>query len=510
MVQIDGDSLGKTLYTSSMTTSKAQTFPQTSDAPPSLEERLAVSLAENERLVKLVDELRRKIVALEQENLALRERLNRNSTNSNQPPSQDNPFQPPQKPSDSSCQPAKAGAQSGGKKSRPYHKSAQQQRLPPDKIVVCRPKPCACGCQEYVDVSERVHQWMELVQRVEIVHYRLQQGRCARCGRLLKERMPKGRETGYGPGLTAFVATLNAAMGVSWRKLADCLHQVFGAPISAGAIGKCLRRAATAIEPHCEAIGRAVRASPVNHVDETTWRQHGPLGKKLLWLWVLVNREAALFRLAPSRKAEEFEALRGDWAGTLVSDDYAVYRKWEHGRQTCLAHLMRQARGFSESGDKETAACGQWILQELSLLVRMSARTPQREWQAFRRRFSKWVERYRALSGKAGAFVRRLAGEFDALTTFLRVDGVEPTNNRAERTVRHGVILRKISIGTASEKGQRWIERALALAQTCRVQHKSFFEVMRDALHAHFQKLAPDLGWIENIAAKYGTLTDTP
>ena len=97
MVQIDGDSLGKTLYTSSMTTSKAQTFPQISDAPPSLEERLAVSLAENERLVKLVDELRRKIVALEQENLALRERLNRNSTNSNQPPSQDNPFQPPPK-----------------------------------------------------------------------------------------------------------------------------------------------------------------------------------------------------------------------------------------------------------------------------------------------------------------------------------------------------------------------------------------------------------------------------
>ena len=66
--------------------------------------------------------------------------------------------------------------------------------------------------------------------------------------------------------------------------------------------------------------------------------------------------------------------------------------------------------------------------------------------------------------------MRRLAGEFDALTTFLRVDGVEPTNNRAERTVRHGVILRKISIGTASEKGQRWIERALS--QTCRSQNK--------------------------------------
>ena len=360
-------------------------------------------------------------------------------------------------------------------------------------------------------MSERVHQWLELVQCVQVVHDRMRQGRCARCGKRLKERLvPEGRETGYGPGLTAFVATLNAAMGVSRRKLCDCLRQVFGVPISAGAVNKCLTRAAAAIEPHYEAIGRAVRASPVNHVDETTWRQHGPLGKKLLWLWVLVNREAAFFRLAPSRKAEEFEALRGGWEGTLVSDDYGAYRKWEHGRQTCLAHLLRQARSFSESADKEIAACGQWILLELSQLVRMSAQTPKRAWQAFCLRFSRWVERYRALSGKAGAFVRRLAGEFDALTTFLRVDGVEPTNNPAERSLRHGVVLRKISIGTSSEKGQRWIERALSLSQTCRAQNKSFFEVMRDALHARIQNLDPDLRWIENIAAKYNDHAVTP
>ena len=69
-----------------------------------------------------------------------------------------------------------------------------------------------------------------------------------------------------------------------------------------------------------------MRASPVNHADETTWRQHGPPGKALLWRWVLVNRHGAFFRLAPSRKAEEFEALCAGWVGRLVSDDYAVYR----------------------------------------------------------------------------------------------------------------------------------------------------------------------------------------
>ena len=510
-----------------MKISRAHTSPQITGSPPSLEERLAAALAENECLRQLVElqakrfaELQRKFEKLTQENLDLRERLNRNSTNSNQPPSQDNPFQPPRKKTELqetaalAGEDAKAGIPSSGKKSRPYHKGARQQRLPADEHIICPPEPCSCGCRDCVDVHEaELHQWIDLppVRTIrKVVHYHVQKGRCPQCGKVMRGRVPEGRATGYGESLTALVATMNSAMTVSWRKLADCLRDVFGIPISAGAVGKCLRRASEAIEPHYEAIGRAVRASPVNHVDETSWRQHGPCGKKLHWLWVLVNREAAFFRLAPSRRAEEFEALVGEWTGTLVSDDYAVYRKWRHGRQSCLAHLIRAARCLSESADSEIAACGRWLLLELLLLVRMSPETPEREWQAWRLRFSHWVERYRALSGKAGALARRLDGESDELTTFLRVDGVEPTNNLAEQSLRHGVVQRKISIGSAGEAGRRWVERALSLRQTCRSQNKSFFELMRDALHAFFHNQKPKLDWIENIALKYSNQAATP
>ena len=106
--------------------------------------------------------------------------------------------------------------------------------------------------------------------------------------------------------------------------------------------------------------------------------------------------------------------------------------------------------------------------------------------------------------------MRRLDREFDTLTIFLVIPGVEPTNNLAERSLRHAVVMRKISLGTSSEAGRRWIERALSLLQTCRSQEKSFFEVMRDALHARFNNLAPDLGWIEAIAAKYAPAAPTP
>ena len=505
----------------------AHRFPPTCSSPQSLVELLAQGLAENERLTRLVDELRQEnlalrqelvalkqeIAALRQENLALQERLNRNSKNSNQPPSQDSPFEPPQKQADSAGQEPKGSARPAAKKSRPYHKGVRQQLLPPDTVIPCLPGPCSCGCLECVDVRERrVHQWIELPERLfEVVHFQVREGRCRQCGKKLKGHVPRDCASGYGPRLTAFIATLNVGMTVSWRKIADCLRQVFGLPISLGAVGKCLKRAAAAIEAHYEAIGRAVRASPVNHVDETTWRQHGPPGKVLLWLWVLVNREAAFFRLAQSRKAEEFEALRGDWVGTLVSDDMAVYRKWEHKRQSCLAHLIRTARGLAGSGDVKVSSCGKWGLKELQRLVGMSPeKTSGWELRAFLARFCRYVALYRGLAGKAGAFVRRLDEEFPELVSFLLLDGVEPTNNRAERSLRHGVVLRKISIGTSSEWGRRWIERALSLYQTCRLQKRSFFEVMREALCAAWGKLAPDLGWIEAIAAQYANHADTP
>ena len=119
-----------------MKISPAHTFLQTSGVSPSLEERLADSLAEIARLIALVEEqatvianLRQEIVALKQENLALRERLNRNSTNSNQPPSQDNPFCPPSQPSqtqsgsgtDRQDTGQKESSPGAGKKSRPSH-----------------------------------------------------------------------------------------------------------------------------------------------------------------------------------------------------------------------------------------------------------------------------------------------------------------------------------------------------------------------------------------------------
>ena len=124
----------KICYESAMKTSDAHTSLRISRIPQSLEEVLEVCFAENERLTKLVDELRRENVALKQENLALRERLNRNSTNSNQPPSQDSPFRPPQK------EQKQAGSASKEKASKESAPSAPKK---PGPIIRAPSKSCS-------------------------------------------------------------------------------------------------------------------------------------------------------------------------------------------------------------------------------------------------------------------------------------------------------------------------------------------------------------------------------
>jgi len=75
--------------------------------------------------------------------------------------------------------------------------------------------------------------------------------------------------------------------------------------------------------------------------------------------------------------------------------------------------------------------------------------------------------------------------------------GVEPTTNRSERALRFGVQWRKRSLGTASDKGNRWVERILSLKETCPLRAVSTYEVLVDALSHFFRGQQPDLAWLQ-------------
>jgi len=305
--------------------------------------------------------------------------------------------------------------------------------------------------------------------------------------------VPPEYATGYGPRFSALLGELGGTYGNGRRMVQTFCASVFGVPLSLGAIQKVIDRVAQAIEPHYRAIAAQARHAPVNYIDETPWYCLNALE----WLWVMASERVAFYMIHPRRSKEAFAALIDDWAGLLVSDGYGVYQSWVEARQTCLAHLIRTARSLAERQQAELAACGTWALAELQRLCHMATAPPTGgEWRAWYARLCKFIEQYHDYADDAGRFARRLLREMDSLWVFLAHHGVEPTNNRAERALRFGVLWRKRSLGTASDKGNHWVERILSLKETCRLQARATYAVLVDAITSFFQGQQPDLSWI--------------
>ena len=211
----------------------------------------------------------------------------------------------------------------------------------------------------------------------------------------------------------------------------------------------------------------------------------------------MANPLVAYFQVHSTRSQGAFAHLIADWTGVLVSDGYRVYQHWQGARQSCLAHLLRTATGLAESIETGIARCGARVHAELQRLCHMgTARPTVGRWRAWYARFRHLLSPHTAREDKAGTFARRLAREGESVWVFLDVPEVECTNNVAERAHRFGVLWRKRSQGTCSEKGNRWVERVLSLRHTCRIRGRPTFPLLVDAVACLFKGEQPDLSWL--------------
>jgi transposase len=417
----------------------------------------------------------------------LEARLAQTATTSHRPPSSDSPYKK-QRQRPTATTPRKAGG-------KPGHPGHGQALLPPTAVHEVRPERCACGNTTFtLTTPYHTHQVIELPPiAMEVTHWELHQSWCPECGRWRQAQLPAEQTMGYGPRFSALVGELAGTYGNGRRMVQTFCASVLQIPISLGAIQKVLDRVAHAIEPHYTAIATQARQAPVNYIDETPWF----LTHTLEWLWVMASERVAFYMIHPRRSKEAFAALIDDWAGILVSDGYGVYQHWIKARQTCLAHLIRSARGLASRENPDLAACGTWALAELQRLCHMATAPPTGgEWRAWYARLCRLIDQYHDRQDDAGRFARRLLREMDSLWVFLVQHGVEPTNNRAERALRFGVLWRKRSLGTASTKGNRWVERVLSLKETCRLHARATYAILVDAVTSFFSGQHPDLSWI--------------
>ena len=445
------------------------------------------------RVGQLVEANRR----LEARVAELERRLNRSSRNSSLPPSQDPPSAPPRP-----GQPG-SGRKRGG---QPGHEGKSRPLLPLERVdqVVEHWPECCCACAHLFAEDERVdaaavqrHQVSELPPvAVRVTEHRLHRLRCPACAAETRAELPAGvPRSVFGPRLQAAVATVTVRNRVSRRDTVELTNELFGVRLAVGSIDAIVERAGNALaEPHAELHGQ-IRAAAAVHVDETGWRTAG----KRRTLWGALTERRALFRIAPDRHEREAKALLGeDFEGITCSDRWWAYNYLDpERRQLCWAHLVRDFTAHSEglAAQKEFGQAG------LEIAGRLFA-----AWDDYRQdgaragllaRVAPLKQELRALLEHAARkstktkyhrqFANNLLKRWPALWTFTHTDGVEPTNNHAERGLRGAVIYRKLSLGSQSERGERTIERLLSASITCRLQRRSLFAYLTDVLTANIR-----------------------
>jgi transposase len=426
--------------------------------------------------------------ALWEENVALRERvtdlearLAQNSTNSSRPPSSDPPEAPAPPPRPPTGR--RRGAQPG-------HPPAQRQVLPPEAVdQMVRHWPARCqhcqatlrdGPREVIGEPTR-HQVTELPPlRAEVTEHQLYRVRCPSCGGETRASLPPDVPAGaFGPRLQAAVALLSGRYRLSRREVAAVCGDLLGADLAVGSVDAlCQATAAALAEPVAE-LTAAVRAARVAHADETSWAQAG----QRQWLWVVTTTLITVFTIAASRSRGVIQGLLGeDFDGRLVSDRYAAYN-WlpAEQRQICWAHLRRDFLALLNYGPS-AAHLGLALLDVTDRIF--DAWHQARADPAARPWLSDTIaplqaEMYALLeagqgqrAAKAAGLSRSLLQLWPALWTFVRVPGVEPTNNAAERALRPAVLWRKGSFGTQSDAGNLFVARLLTVAATCRQQQR--------------------------------------
>jgi transposase len=304
-----------------------------------------------------------------------------------------------------------------------------------------------------------------------------------------------------GPRLTATMSFLSGVLHASKRGIEEFVETVCGVPIALGTVSNLEQEMSAALaDAHAEAQ-QAVQDAAAKNVDETGWKKAG--AKR--WLWGAATALVACFVITPTRGAAGLAALLGKKVQGIVSSDrWSVYGQLKLGlRQLCWAHLKRDfqklvdrggdAHDFGELGlDTVEVVFAHWHSFRGGGLSRAQL---QRQIAPVRQTLREWLELGCACQdAKAAAFCANLLAAEAALWTFVRKEGVEPTNNHIERLLRPGVLWRKNAFGCHSEAGCRFVERILTVVQTLRLQKRPVLSFLHQSLLAHRQtQKAPQL-----------------
>src|SRR5262245_50088271 len=434
--------------------------------------------------------LEARVAALEATVQQLREELQQDSRTSSRPPSSDPPQARAKRPRHEPT-----GRRPGG---QPGHDGHTRGLVPLEEVDVIVPvKPERCRRCQYPlqgeDSQPQRHQVTEIPPVKPVVtEYQLHQLVCPACGKATRAALPPGVPTGgLGPRVQAITALRTGAYHLSKRTTQSVLADLFGVSLGLGTVANLEQATAQAVaEPVAEARAY-VQAQPAAYADETGWRE----GQQRAWLWTVVTAWVTVFAIRPSRSGQVAQELVGEcfW-GWLVTDRWSAYTwypSWR--RQLCWAHLLRDIEAMIARGGG-SQEIGEALQAQACLMFHWWHRVrdgtlAHTSFANYMRPIRREVERLLEAGQTCGVpttegVCREILKLRQGLWTFVRHEGVEPTNNAAERAIRPGVLWRKGSFGTQSPEGSRFVEAMMTVVATLKQQHRNVLDYVTGACEA--------------------------
>jgi transposase len=428
----------------------------------------------------------------------LRERLNRNSNNSSMPPSSDPPHQSNNTSTESSGR--KRGAQRGHR--GPSRKLKAVTQI--DRVIDLRPISCIqCGQLLLgIDPHPARHQVSEVPRcKAELTEYRCHTLRCLVCGEVNRADWPEDMPTGsFGPRAQAVVAYLTGRLTASHRDVGEAMEALHGISLSTGSVSALQHRVSQSLQAVVEEASQFTAGQVSQNVDETSWPEAG----KSKWLWVNATRDVTAYHLLEGRAAKQAKQVISEQAkGIIGTDRFGAYN-WlpARRRQTCWAHLKRDFQAMAERGG-QSEQVGKGLLKEIEGVFKLwhhlrDGKLSRTEFQAevapVERRVKSLLKEGASCERKKTRHTcERILKLSVSLWRFVEVEGLEPTNNSAERALRRAVMRRRKSFGTQSESGSRFVERILTVVMSLRQRGRDVLEYLTAMCSGQTRTLLPDL-----------------
>jgi transposase len=365
--------------------------------------------------------------------------------------------------------------------------------------------------------------------QVDTICFKTQVGYCNHCQCQVRSSDPDqigfaagAAATCIGPNAKAFAADLKHRLGVPYAKICEIYETIFGLKITPSALCQAGEGLAKQASPIYDAIVLALRECECVHGDETGWR----INTLSAWLWTFTSRKLTVYTVDKTRSHDVILRVLGrEFKGTLTSDCFKAYddkdlRDWL--KQKCLSHLIKDLKELEDTKSRGAVRFSRDLLKLFREAIALKqtkeqyeAAAYQEQVAAFETHLDKLISVSRQLTDKENfKMAKRLRLQRKHLFTFLYQDQVEPTNNRAERSLRPAVIIRKTGGCNKTEGGAKTHAVLASLLVTAKQQGLNTINYLRGVL-THSQDTpslisGSQLGSARNLTAAVPNLTPEP